>query len=178
MKFEVATELAEEIAEGVPAEEVVTERREEIMDEEPKQIEVGQDEDEEEKKRREKEARGKKRMGQFGVEEQNREQEKELKEQVASLTKELNHIKREASLQKLASEYSNLWPQSMREAKANEILGSADSLDIVKARIQEASNLMKSKTNIKYASMGDGIFSLDNAEPDNTRREVSLATKL
>ena len=41
-----------------------------------------------------------------------------------------------------------------------------------------ASNLMKSKTNIKYASMGDGIFSLDNAEPDNPRREVSLATKL
>ncbi len=159
---EVATELAEEIAEGVPAE---GERGLDEREEEPKQIEVAQDEtDEDKKKRMEKDAA-----------EDDKDDDDDLKEKLASLTNELTKIKREATLAKLAPKYANLFPKNMHEAKMNEILNSKQALNIVEAKIQEASDIITNKTMVKIASMTDSIFDLDSTSDSE---EVNIAAKL
>lgn len=161
---EVATELAAEIAEGVPAQE--EERgldREEGRD--PEQIEVAADETEEEKK---------KRMEKTAAADKDDDDNKDkLKEQVASLTKQLGGIKREARLAKLAPKYASLFPQSMHEAKMNEIINSTKSLEIVEAKIQEASEIISNKTMVKVASMSDSIFDISTDS-----EEVNIAKYL
>ena len=158
---EVATELAEEISEGVPAEEGREERREENG--EPEQIEVAQDDDDEKKRReREKEA----------VDDDD-DDKKEMREEVASLKTELNQIKRASKLEQLAGKYASLFPKSMHEAKMSEILKSKQPLDIVIAKVQEASDIITNKTMVKVASMTDSIFDLTD-----TSEEVNIASKL
>jgi hypothetical protein len=157
---EVATELAEEIAENVPAEESspLEERREE--GDEPEQIEVAQDETDKDKKER--------AIG--------RDEEKEdLKEKLASLTSDLTKIKREAMLAKLAPKYASLFPKELHEAKMNEILNSNQPLQIVEAKIQEASDIITNKTMIKVASMSDSIFDIGSTSDSE---EVNIAAKL
>ena len=149
----VAAELANEIAEGVPAEEEGTPG---ILnrEEEPKQIEVAAEETEEEKKKRmEKTAAG---------HNNDDDKDKDLKEQLASLTQELTGLKREAKLAKLAPKYANLFPKNMHEAKMNEIINSKEPLNVVEARIQTASNIITDKTMIKIASQSDSIYDTTN----------------
>ena len=146
----VAAELANEIAEGVPAEEEGTPG---ILDrEEPKQIEVAAEETEEEKK---------KRMEKTAADNDD-DKDKDLKEQLASLTQELTGLKREARLAKLAPKYANLFPKNMHEAKMNEIINSKEPLNVVEARIQTASNIITDKTMIKIASQSDSIYDTTN----------------
>ncbi len=162
---EVATELAEEIAEGVPAEEA----RPGIGDreEQPKQIEVAADETDEEKK---------KRMTKEAADDDEKDDEKEdLKEKLASLQNDLIKIKREATLAKLAPKYASLFPKNMHEAKMNEILNSKQPLQIVEAKIQEASDIITNKTMIKVASMSNSIFDIDSSSDSE---EVNIAAKL
>jgi hypothetical protein len=157
---EVATELAAEISEGVPVEE---EPREEVMGErreennEPEQIEVAQDDDDDDDKKKE------------------NNNEKEMEAKLASLRKELSIIKREATLGKLAPKYAALFPKSMQEAKLNEILKSKQPMEIVEAKIQEASDIIKNKTMVKVASMTDSIFEISNMTDSE---EVNIAAKL
>ena len=159
---EVATELAEEISEGVPAEEGRDERREENG--EPDQIEVAQDDDDEKKRReREKEA----------ADDDDEDDKKEMREEVASLKTELKQIKRASKLEQLAGKYASLFPKSMHEAKLSEILKSTQPLDIVIAKVQEASDIITNKTMVKVASMTDSIFDLTD-----TSEEVNIASKL
>lgn len=165
---EVATELAAEISEGVPAEESsredgMDERREE--NNEPEQLEVAQDDDDEEKKKREKEA----------ADDDDDDDDKEMEAKLASLRKELSIIKREAKLAKLAPKYAALFPKTMQEAKLNEILKSRQPIDIVEAKIQEANSIIKNKTMVKVASMTDSIFDIDNM---GDSEEVNIAAKL
>ena len=155
---EVATELAEEIADGVPAEE-----RNEMGEEEPRQIEVAADEtDEEKKKRMEREAQDK-----------DDDDKKELKEKVANLTKELGTIRREATLEKLAAKYASLFPKQMHEAKEKEIKESKEDLKIVEAKVQEASDIITNKTMVKIASLTDSVFDITDSS-----EEVNIASKL
>lgn len=150
---EVATELAAEIAEGVPAQE---EERPGIGDreeEQPKQIEVAQEDDKEKKD----------------------DEKEDLKEKLAGLQNDLIKIKREATLAKLAPKYASLFPKNMHEAKMNEILNSEQPLNIVEAKIQEASDIITNKTMIKVASMNDSIFDIDNTSDSE---EVNIAAKL
>jgi len=163
---EVATELAEEISEGVPAEEGRGERGE--MEEEPRQIEVAADDtDDEKKKKMEKDAADK-------VDDENKDED-DLKEKLATLTNELTKIKREATLAKLAPKYASLFPKNMHEAKMNEILNSKQPLNIVEAKIQEASDIITNKTMIKVASISDSIFDIDSTSDSE---EVNIAAKL
>lgn len=160
---EVAAELAEEIAENVPAEEP-TNGLGEVT--ETEQIEVAQDEtDEEKKKRMEKDAQD--------DDDDDKDKDK-LKEQVANLTTQLTGLKREAKLAKLAPKYASLFPQSMHEAKLNEILNSKQPLQIVEAKIQEASEIITNKTMVKIASMSDSIFDVGNGDSE----EVNIAAKM
>ena len=62
----------------------------------------------------------------------------------------------------------------MHEAKMHEITNSKQSLPIVEAKIQEASDSITNKTMVKVASMSDSIFSMDN---DNSE-EVNIAAKI
>lgn len=150
---EVAAELAEEIAENVPVEEttsVLDERtEEESVTNGPPQIETAQDEEDDEEK-------------------------KKLEVEVASMKNELNQIKRAGMLEKLATKYASLFPKSLREAKMNEILTSKQGMDIIQAKVQEASDIITSKTMIKVASMTNSIFDL---ESDNGE-EVNIAMKV
>ncbi len=154
---EVATELAAEIAEGVPAEEATPG----IMDrEEPQQMEVAQEETDDEKKKKmenEKTAAD--------------DDEDKLKEKVATLTNQLTEIKREATLAKLAPKYASLFPKEMHEAKMNEIINSKQPLQIVEAKIKEASDIITNKTMVKVASMSDSIFDVNNSDSE----EVNIA---
>ena len=158
---EVATELAEEIVEGVPAEETEESPLDKTNDEEPQQIEVAAEETEEEKK---------KRMEKTAAD----DDEEELKEKVASLTKELTGLKREAKLAKLAPKYASLFPKNMHEAKMNEIINSKQPLQIVEAKIQEASDIITNKTMVKIASASDSIFDITSSDSE----EVNIAAKL
>jgi len=163
---EVATELAEEIAENVPAENGGG-----IMDKingggeesQPEQIETAQDETEEEKK---------KRLEKTAADD---DKDEDLKEKLASLTNELTKIKREATLAKLAPKYASLFPKELHEAKMNEIINSKQPLNIVEAKIQEASDIITNKTMIKVASMSDSIFSIGDTSDSE---EVNIAAKL
>ena len=160
---EVATELAEEIAEGVPAEEGREERREENG--EPEQIEVAADDDDDkEKKKREKEA---------AADDDDDDEKKEMREEVASLKSDLNQIKRASKLEQLAGKYASLFPTSMKVAKTNEILNSKQPIEIVVARVQEASDIITNKTMVKIASMTDSIYDFTDSS-----EEVNIAAKL
>ncbi len=165
---EVAHELATEIAEGVPAEREngLGERgeREEMggeEEEETRQIEVAAEETEEEKKKK------------LEAAEETDDDKDKLKEKVATLSGELSEIKREAKLAKLAPKYASLFPQSMHEAKLNEILNSKQPLNIVEAKVQEASDIITNKTMVKVASMSDSIYNLTD-----TSEEVNIASYL
>jgi len=165
---EVATELAEEIADGVPAEEerdIDGERREE-----PEQIEVAQDETAQ--GRREKEREEDKREKREAADDDD-DDKKEMREEVASLKTELKQIKRASKLEQLAGKYASLFPKSMHEGKMNEILNSKQPLDIVMAKVQEASDIITNKTMVKVASMTDSIFDLTDSS-----EEVNIASKL
>lgn len=145
---EVASELAKEIVENVPTNET-SEMTEEIT-EEPKQIEVAQDDNEEEDKDKMK-----------------------LKEQVATLTDDLNKIKREAKLDQLASKYASYFPKNIQEAAIAKIATSLDSLEVIEAKIQEAKDLMTDGTMIKIASQTNSIFDLESDS-----EEVNIANKI
>ena len=160
---EVATELAAEIAEGVPAEGGRGERSEE---EEPRQIEVAADETDEDKK---------KRMEKDAAEDDKDDEKDDLKEKLATLQNDLIKIKREATLAKLAPKYASLFPKNMHEAKMNEIINSKQDLSIVEAKIQEASDIITNKTMVKIASMSDSIFDIGSTSDSE---EVNIAAKL
>ncbi len=147
----VAAELANEIAEGVPAEEegrdALSNRGEE---EGPQQIEVAADETEEEKKKKmERDAAG------------HNDDDKD-KEKIKNLEASLEKMQRETKLAKLAPKYASLFPQSMHETKMNEILESKQPLPIVEAKIQEANDIISNKTMVKIASMSDSIFDVSS----------------
>jgi len=148
----VANELATEIAEGVPAEE---ESRDALStrEEEPEQIEVAAEETEEEKK---------KRMEKTAANEEEDDKDKKIKNLEASMER----MQRETKLAKLAPKYASLFPQSMHEAKMNEIINSKQSLGIVEAKIQEASDIISNKTMVKIASMNDSIYDNDTSDGD------------
>lgn len=149
---EVAAELANEIAEGVPAEEAATDplaRSEEDTAETP-QIETAQDDTEKD------------------------DEKDKLKEQVANMVTELNQIKRAGLLEKLATKYASLFPKNMKEAKMNEILTSKSPMSEISARVQEASEIIGSKTMVKIAQAGHSIFDLADSESE----EVNIASKI
>lgn len=148
----VAAELANEIAEGVPAEEegrdALSNRGEE---EGPEQIEVAADEtDDEKKKRMEKK------------EAAEHDDKDDDKEKIKNLEASLEKMQRETKLAKLAPKYASLFPQSMHESKMNEILESKQSLQIVEAKIQEASDIISNKTMVKIASLNDSVFDMSS----------------
>lgn len=146
---EVASELASEIAEGVPAEAATPGLGEMETETETDQISMAQDGEEDPEK-------------------------KKMKEQMASMTNELNQIKRASMLEKLATKYASLFPKSMHEAKMNEILTAKDDMSIITARVQEASDIITSKTMIKVASMTDSIYNF--TEEDGG--EIDISSKL
>lgn len=154
---EVAAELASEIAENVPAEGgngIMDELRGENSEESTEgigQIETAQDDDMKD------------------------DEKEDLKEKLASLTSDLTKIKREATLAKLAPKYASLFPKELHEAKMNEILNSQQTLQIVEAKIQEASDIITNKTMIKVASMSNSIFDIGNSSDSE---EVNIAAKL
>lgn len=151
---EVASELATEIAEGVPAEEATSPldemRGEKEESVEPEQISMAQDGEEDD------------------------DEKKKLTEQVASMKSELNQIKRAGMLEKLATKYASLFPKNMKEAKMNEILTSKQGMDIIQAKVQEASDIISSKTMIKVASMTDSIYNFSNEDGG----EIDISSKL
>ncbi len=154
---EVASELASEIAENVPAGNGNGEEEEEgitnkLNGEQPKQIEVAADETDEEKK---------KRMEKTAADDDD-DKDKDLKEKLASMAMELTGLKREAKLAKLAPKYASLFPKNMHEAKLNEIINSKQPLQIVEAKIQEASDIITNKTMVKIASQSDSIYDMNN----------------
>ena len=154
----VAAELANEIAEGVPAED---ESRDALgeRDEKPEQIEVAADETEDEKKKR------------MEKEKTAADDKDEDKEKIKNLEASIDKMQREVKLAKLAPKYASLFPQSMHEAKLNEILNSKQPLNIVEAKIQEASDIISNKTMVKVASMNDSIYDVGNSEGE----EVNIA---
>lgn len=147
---EVASELANEIAEGVPAEAAADPLGEDKPEETP-QIETAMDDSEDDKEK------------------------KKMHEQVANLKNELNQIKRAGMLEKLATKYASLFPKNMKEAKMNEILTSKQGMDIIQAKVQEASEIINSKTMIKVAQAGKSIFDIDS---DSDSEEVNIAAKM
>lgn len=163
---EIAAEVATEIAEGVPAEESPMMEREER--ETPDQIEMAQDKEEENK--------DKKTAGiTKGAQDKDDDDDKyEEKEKMAKLEAKLAQMERKAKLAELAPKYASLFPKQMHEAKMNEIINSKQSLPIVEAKIQEASDIITNKTMVKVASMSDSIFSMDS---DNSE-EVNIAAKI
>lgn len=156
---EVAAELANEIAEGVPAEEEPRDALGE-REKETEQLEIAADEtDEEKKKRMEKEKTA-------------ADDDDEDKEKIKGLEAKVAKMERETKLAKLAPKYASLFPQSMHESKMNEILNSKESLPIVEAKIKEASDIITNKTMVKMASMTDSPFGFSN---DADSEEVNIA---
>lgn len=161
---EIAAEVATEIAEGVPAEESPMMEREER--ETPDQIEMAQDKEEN---------KDKKTAGiTKGAQDKDDDNKYEEKEKMAKLEAKLAQMERKAKLAELAPKYASLFPKQMHEAKMNEIINSKQSLPIVEAKIQEASDIITNKTMVKVASMSDSIFSMDS---DNSE-EVNIAAKM
>lgn len=156
---EVASELAMEIAEGVPAESGM-EGMGEKQEVAPEQISMAMEGCDEKPK-----------MAMEGMEDE--DEKKKLTEQVASMKNELNQIKRAGMLEKLATKYASLFPKNMHEAKMNEILTAKQSMDIIQAKVQEASDIITSKTMIKVASMTDSIYDLEN-----DGGEIDISSKL
>lgn len=164
---EVAAEVAADIAEGVPAEESPMMDREERMD--PDQIEMAQEGEKDEDKLSAGTSRGARDMKK---EKEARDMEDdEDKEKMAKLEAKLAQMERKAKLAELAPKYASLFPKQMHEAKMNEILNSKQSLNIVEAKIQEASDIITNKTMVKVASMSDSIYDINDSESE----EVNIA---
>lgn len=160
---EIAAEVATEIAEGVPAEESSMMEREKR--EEPKQIEMAMDKEDDEDKKTAGIAKG--------AQDKDDDDYKD-KEKMAKLEAKLAQMERKAKLAELAPKYASLFPKQMHEAKMNEIINSKQSIPIVEAKIQEASDIITNKTMVKVASMSDSIFSMDS----DSSEEVNIAAKM
>jgi len=90
----------------------------------------------------------------------------EDKEKIKNLEASLEKMQRETKLAKLAPKYARLFPQSMHEAKMNQILESKQPLQIVEAIIKEASDIIGNKTMVKIASMNDSIYDTNTSDGD------------
>ena len=155
---EEVTEIASDIAEGVPAE---TEDIDELP-EEPviqkgmnhglsERINQGKDDDDEEKL--------------------------ELKDKVAKLTTQVATMQKEAKQEKLSIEYAKHFPVSQREAKQKEFANSTDSLPILEARLTEAKSFLKNPLVIKEAALQDDTFEITEMPGNNSKGGLDFGGK-
>jgi len=137
-------EMVDDIAEGVPAEDaLVEEPTEEVIETPEEEIPTveGQEEDDKDKKRE--------------------------NEKIAKLESELNKIKQASIHEKLTIKYGKLFPEQVREAKEKEFANSKDTIQVLEARIKEASAILTDKKSIKIAMLTDGTTFIEDDDNGN-----------
>lgn len=145
-------EMVDDIAEGVPAEEVATEETTEEVIETPEEeiptVEGREDEDEDKKKDN---------------------------LQIAKLQTEINQMKQASKHKELTLKYAKLFPEQVREAKEKEFANSKDSIPILEARIKEASTILTDRKTVKVAQLttdGHSFFEDDDYSNDSSNLDM------
>ena len=124
-------EMVNEIAEGVPAEDAIEETTEEVIEtpEEKPEVPIVEGKEEDEDK-------------------------KENKDKIAKLENELNQMKQASIHKELTIKYGKLFPEIVREAREKEFATSKDSIQVLEARIKEASGILTDRKAVKIAQLG------------------------
>ena len=146
-------EMVGDIIEGVPSEEEPIEEVTEEVTEEPTEPEIPTVESRED----------------------DNEDRKEEKIQIAKLEKEITNMKNDGIHKDLTIKYAKLFPESVREAKEKEFATSKDSIPVLQARLKEASKIMTGRKSIKVAQLTDG--SITYIEDDDSDNSSSLDFK-
>lgn len=98
-----------------------------------------------------------------------REKMSQLQAQVDELEKEKTEMKESQEKEKLARKYAQLWPEPMREAKAQEFLGRSDSVSVLTAQVKEAEAIMGDHKAIRTAQKEEGTYELLNYDDENNQ---------
>jgi len=139
-------EMVDEIVEGVPVEEVTEEITEEVT-EEPTEPEIpmvqGQEEDDKDKK--------------------------ENNEKIAKLQNEIKLMKEASTHKELTAKYGQVFPEHVRAAREKEFGNSKQSIQVLEARIKEASGILSDRKAVKVAQLstaGETFFEDDDYSDD------------
>lgn len=81
---------------------------------------------------------------------------------------------------KLAQTYSLLFPEPMRQAKTESFMATNESIRVLTARVDEATNFLAPKTGdaIKVAQAEDGIFNLEDLPGNNNSGNLDMGGKI
>lgn len=149
-------EMVDDIVEGVPAEDTIVDDDDAVIsDDIPKRdddipIVEGQEEDDKDKKKE--------------------------NEKIAKLQNQINEMKQASTHKELTIKYGKLFPDTIREAKEKEFAASKDSINILEARIKEASLIIKDRKSMKIAQLTtDGVTFIE--DDDDTNNILNLKGK-
>ena len=137
---------------------------------------------EEGEKEKEKEA-----QGEEGEKEKEKEKEAQDNDDKNETKKEMDAMKlkmakmeyKDAKL-KLAQTYAQLFPEPMREAKTKSFMATNESIRVLTARVDEATNFLAPKTGdaIKVAQTEEGIFDLQDLDGNNNSGIIDTGGKI
>lgn len=93
----------------------------------------------------------------------------EIKKEMDAMKLKMAQMQYKEAKTKLAQTYSKLFPEPMREAKTESFMATNESIRVLTARVDEATNFLAPKTGdaIKIAQVEDGIFNLEDLDGNN-----------
>ena len=163
------TDLLTEVATQVPAQEENGLGQEETpsIDSEPSPIGEGSETNDTEEP-----------PARIGVDGDEDPEKKEMKNQIASLNSKLASMERTSEVKELASKYASLWPMKQQSGKFASFMKSKDSIQVLTARLTEATALMshsKVATSNKdnFTAISSGIYSTEGSQ-----KSASMETKV
>lgn len=149
-------EMVDDIAEGVPAEDAIVDDDDAVIsDDIPKRdddipIVEGQDDDDDKDKKKE-------------------------NEKIAKLQNEVNQMKQASKHKDLTLKYAKLFPENVREAREKEFANSKDTIQVLEARIKEASTILTDRKAVKAAQLtttGESFFEDDDYSNDSNNLDM------
>ena len=133
-------------------------------------------------KEKEKEA-----QGEEGEKEKEKEKEAkddddkdETKKEMDAMKLKMARMEYKEAKTKLAQTYSQLFPAPMREAKTKSFMATNESIRVLTARVDEATNFLAPQTGdaIKVAQAEEGIFNLEDLEGNGHSSNLDMGGKI
>lgn len=101
------------------------------------------------------------------------------KDEVEELRSEIEKMKEKEARSKLAQKYAKLFPEPLREAKTKAFLEIKESVPLLTARVDEATNILSGKIPTHYAQGGESeLFSLGEIQDSTSSGRMDFGGKI
>lgn len=104
----------------------------------------------------------------------------ETKKEMDAMKLKIAKMEYKEAKMKLAQTYAQLFPEPMREAKTQSFMATNESIRVLTARVDEATNFLAPKTGdaIKVAQTEEGIFDLQDLDGNGNSGNLDMAGKI